>query len=938
MQLKRKMDIEPANSLRGTGSGAQAGAACPDRRRARRPPRALLRRAVAGARRQKCRVFVGEGLLAAACLAYFPGCPVTGAQRTTRPMAIVHPSAPAKPLRRRALALTAVLFTILGYVLGTASVGRHFTLALPSSLLQRSPLRHKVPDKSSLQTHASSSQLHRHSTSVSAPASAAPTPLEAPPWPPPLECPSWPEVAIAVHTSSAKRLAAAMNAWGPPKGRTYRCVPVAGDGNLNASAAPGVRAVFLTFGTDAAVMGELPALPQLVLKQDTHDAAKTFAAVTALNLRNPAAQWFVKSDDDTLFVLERLAALLLSGQLPPSEAVLAGCQLGNFFSGGAGYIFTRAALHAALPYMSTPQCNEARAANMEDVQAILCVQSALGSALRVLDVPGMWMSLPENAVRWWAHNSAARALAPPISMHHMQPDMMHALVTPAYPARTLHLVWLSRPTPSHACRDAFEAAGWEVRVWHKGNTGARPFWHMYSQLSDDAFDRLVGAWAVLAHGGAWLAAEAVCSSGSPAAMERALARSTTLLSLPEPASLQAAGGPLDLAVLSGQCAVAVGAVRVVVVRKPGLRASASSSEPAEWIIPAFLACSVRADAAARLLKAAAAAVAVAGKAVDDFKRWSPSAILPLRVAIDSQLSASLGRPLWTRTFAVAEGSGSTLVRLPLGTLGVGLPLADQGHPALWEPRRSDCGSGSLGGMSSSNSSASVLKRRAVRGPQRYVTTVLRGGLGNQLFMASAALAYARRTGRCLVLPEGTLNPHRQASWPYSYTIFSRIFTDEWERGPLGEKESVDELQEAESAFNHSVFGESKAQLVRLVGDFQHHAYHFFQRSVLQDVLSAPEELKARLLEQYPGLAHGIAIHVRRGDSSYSGLYPIPSVAYYRLGIDLVMDSYEGNAEPTFFFLRMTGSGCATSFLVHLPSPCRAMWCLLTTKTKLLACT
>lgn len=695
-----------------------------------------------------------------------------------------------------------------------------------------------------------------------------------------------------------------MNAWGPPTGRAHRCVPVASGGALNASSAPGVRAVFLAFGTDAGGVGELPALPQLVLKQDTHDAAKTFAAVTALNLRNPAAQWFVKADDDTLFILERLAALLLSGQLPPSEAVLAGCQLGNFFSGGAGYIFTRAALHAALPYMSTPQCNEARAANMEDVQAILCVQSALGSALRVLDVPGMWMSLPENAVRWWPHNSAARALAPPISMHHMQPDMMHALVTPAYPARTLHLVWLSRPTPSHACRDAFEAAGWEVRVWHKGNTGARPFWHMYSQLSDDAFDRLVGAWAVLAHGGAWLAAEAVCSPGSPAALERALARSITLLSLPEPASLQATGGPLDLAVYSGQCAVAVGAVRVVIVRKPGARAFGSSSEPAEGVIPAFLACTVRADAAARLLKATAAAVSAAGVAVDDFKRWSPSAILPLRAAIDAQLSASLGRPLWTSTLAAAEGSGSTVARLPLGALGVGLPVVEQGHPALWEPRRGACGSDSLGGVGSNNASAtaSATKRRAVRGQQRYVTTVLRGGLGNQLFMASAALAYAQRTGRCLVLPEGTLNPHRQASWPYSYTIFSRIVTDEWALGPLAEKEIVDELQEAGGAFNHTVFEDSEAQLVRLVGYFQHHAYHFSQRSVLRDVLGAPEALKARLLEHYPGLAHGIAIHVRRGDYlSYGGLYPIPSVAYYRLGIDLVMDSYEGDDDPTYFF-------------------------------------
>jgi hypothetical protein len=298
------------------------------------------------------------------------------------------------------------------------------------------------------------------------------------------------------------------------------------------------------------------------------------------------------------------------------------------------------------------------------------------------------------------------------------------------------------------------------------------------------------------------------------------------------------------------------------------------------VLPSFLACTMRADAAARLLKGAAAAVAAAGAAVDDFKLWDPSKILPLRNSIDTLLSTSLGISLWKSSLFSSDGvNSSKMSMLSTELLGVDLPRTDYNHPEHWKPRRVACSNMSV---------------------HNYVTVWLRGGLGNQLFMVSAALEFALRTGRCLVLPKGELNPHRQSSWPYSYTVFSHIFSDESGLGPLKETYNVSVLQEV-GAFNHTIFEDSSANLVRLVGYFQHNAYHTPQRRMLQEIFAVPNAVRTRLLELYPNLTSGIAVHVRRGDYlTYSGLYPIPSIDYYRVALAHILDGYRGIVPPTFY--------------------------------------
>jgi hypothetical protein len=113
-------------------------------------------------------------------------------------------------------------------------------------------------------------------------------------------------------------------------GAGHRCVPSASG---NTSRALGVRVAYQIFGSDAAAVRSLPGLHQLVLQNGTHDVAKTFAAFIRLNMLFPTAQWYMKADDDTLLVLERLADMLLGGMMPPEEPVMAGCLLRTFFSG-----------------------------------------------------------------------------------------------------------------------------------------------------------------------------------------------------------------------------------------------------------------------------------------------------------------------------------------------------------------------------------------------------------------------------------------------------------------------------------------------------------------------------------------------------------------------------------------------------------------------------
>jgi hypothetical protein len=90
-----------------------------------------------------------------------------------------------------------------------------------------------------------------------------------------------------------------------------------------------------------------------------------------------------------------------------------------------------------------------------------------------------------------------------------------------------------------------------------------------------------------------------------------------------------------------------------------------------------------------------------------------------------------------------------------------------------------------------------------------------------------------------------------------------------------------------------------------VGYCQHRDYHMQHRAQLRGLFGAPRALRERLLQRYPGLAAGVAIHVRRGDYlQHNGIYPIPSADYYRAGVRHVLGALDGavSGTPTTFFI------------------------------------
>lgn len=219
--------------------------------------------------------------------------------------------------------------------------------------------------------------------------------------------------------------------------------------------------------------------------------------------------------------------------------------------------------------------------------------------------------------------------------------------------------------------------------------------------------------------------------------------------------------------------------------------------------------------------------------------------------------------------AVALVCLATLVSINPGSTLIFLPLF--GRVARYE-------------VSAAGLAASCVGNESVRAwgaTAGYVTVLLRGGLGNQLFMVGAALDYALRYRRCLVLPLEVSNPHRTGA-PFGTTVLSRFWTDaDPQRGPLARLGPPQDVYQPVEPYGFGELDVPRRRLVKLTGYFQHRRYQQDVRGLMRQLLAPPAASAAALASRYPGLATGVGLHVRRGDYlSYGDAYPVAGVSYY----------------------------------------------------------
>lgn len=169
--------------------------------------------------------------------------------------------------------------------------------------------------------------------------------------------------------------------------------------------------------------------------------------------------------------------------------------------------------------------------------------------------------------------------------------------------------------------------------------------------------------------------------------------------------------------------------------------------------------------------------------------------------------------------------------------------------------------------------------------EQYVTVALRSGLGNQLFIINAALAYARRTSRRLLLSAVPVHVENATPRPtYWTTLFHTLQV--WGE-PWWPQQPVHVHKEASELYA-KIPGYDEYRHVRLEGFFQSHHYMLDRDAVrerfapLRDVQRRVDALldRARRSIEMDHTLPLVAVHVRRTDYKYAGiLRPLP-LAYY----------------------------------------------------------
>jgi hypothetical protein len=577
----------------------------------------------------------------------------------------------------------------------------------------------------------------------------------------------------------------------------------------------------------------------LSLKSESSAAVRTGQMLRHALDKYPEALWIVKADDDCIIHVGRLIRTLLArnSSTPIIVGHKAPLMWGNyrFVSGGAGFALSSAAVKAIVPKL--PECTEL-GIDAEDVMVSKCLKDILGFGESVIsDDEGFNWGTPEQMLKSDTY-SITHAFVPPITHHYISPEHSDFLYNPTF-SNTLTHVWPFTDLPT-----GFSISGKSLlsaRQVSPTNCTGKP--------SD-----------------AQLAAIESCRTAA-----RTIGYEYLLVQSVDPEG----------------CGDLVTTLRVL-YEKGGV------------VLPLNSDCSDPLIISSLLSSAKEKGETVPKTTLDNPSIWalgSPNHGLALMY--DDTIT-SLQPSLWASSqynhdivrLIAALSLGTPSIRDTDGNKDSLVSLTRKLHvsfgliPSVFQSRVTGCVDFSEMGTTMSQTSVSSVT--AHFDSNRFVTVWLRGGLGNQLFMVSAALVYSKAYGRCLILPDEDLNPHRRYSRPYSETVLSAFWTDSSKLSSLSQSTDfkVESVSES-NAYGFDNLRDSSEHLVRLEGYFQNYQYHIGQRDQLRDLLSPPTSIVEDITLKYPDLLHsGIAIHVRRGDFlKWSDLYPIPSIQYYSRGVD-----------------------------------------------------
>jgi hypothetical protein len=186
-----------------------------------------------------------------------------------------------------------------------------------------------------------------------------------------------------------------------------------------------------------------------------------------------------------------------------------------------------------------------------------------------------------------------------------------------------------------------------------------------------------------------------------------------------------------------------------------------------------------------------------------------------------------------------------------------------------------------------------------RSGRAYVAPNCQGGIGNQVFCASAALAYALENDRCLVLGKIHVHPSSRAQVSYRDTVFRHLWLQDHLKppgdlpGPLNDPRG--QVVQPGLSMHWAPPNqprEANHWLAVMIGGWQHFWYTWRARATIARIFRPAPDVVRYLLRKYPELDRGVAMHFRRGDfikslPQYRYVnrdFPIPAEFFYRQAV------------------------------------------------------